>query len=198
MALENSRLVIVKLGRRAIVGHGRMRHVHTRESQQRQFPTCLRLSFVAPVYLTSISRKSPTANRRPEDEGVEYHYRLHSVLLNDFMDNFAIEVNGASFHFAAIELGNSVPLNDTIMPAVLMRDRLQWKRPTLNMSYLQGSFLRLISVIPIKSILILAIKSSEGLTLYGTPRKNFKKITSPWLLFLSLPSIPSSVGRGRG
>jgi hypothetical protein len=70
----------------------------------------------------------------------------------------------ASFHFAATELGNSVPLDDTIMPAVLMRDRLQWERPTLNMSCIQGSFLRLISVIPIKSILILAIKSAEGLT----------------------------------
>jgi hypothetical protein len=105
----------------------------------------------------------------------------------------------ASFHFATTELGNSVPLNDTIMPAVLMRDRLQWKRPTLNMSCIQGSFLRLISVIPIKSILILAIKSAEGLT---SLLAHLEKVSrrSPALDYYSCrcQSIPSSIGRGRG
>jgi hypothetical protein len=112
------------------------------------------------------------------------------------MDTFAIKAaNVASIHFAATELGNPVPLNDTVMPAVLMRDRLQWERRTLNMSYIQESFLRLIIIIPIKSILILVIKSAEGLT-------------SPWHTWTKLPaldyyscrcqSIRWSIGRGRG
>jgi hypothetical protein len=117
-----------------------------------------------PIYIASVSRKSPTADGRLEDEGVEYHRHYHSVLLNDFMDTFAIETaNVGSVHFAATELSNSLPLNDTIMPAVLMRDRLQWKRPILSMSHVQESFLHFINAIPIKSILNLVIQSAEGL-----------------------------------
>lgn len=90
-----------------------------------------------PVYILSVSRKSPATDGRPEDEGVEYYRHFHSVLLNDFMDNFAIEdANVASVHFAATELGNSLPLNDTVIPAVLMRDRIQWEKPTLNISHI--------------------------------------------------------------
>jgi hypothetical protein len=56
--------------------------------------------YSSPVYIISISRKSPTEDRRPEDHSEEYHYSLHSMITNDFMDLMDLScANVASCHF---------------------------------------------------------------------------------------------------